>query len=125
AGRPLSQVAITLAALLRGERRTLDRADEAPDVFAVQPDRRIAQPALPARVEVDAPAVDRSERAGRAGRVIPPEVQPLGNVIEGAVQRQLADEGPVGPVVAAVERRPSEHLRLDDAAVVIASGAEE
>ena len=53
--------------------------------------------------------------------VIPPEVQPVGDVVERALQRHLGDVRPVGVVVAVVRADPAQHLHPDDAAVVVAA----
>ena len=114
---PLRQVAVALMPVRGRQRRTPDRCGVTPDVFGVQADSRVAQPVRPAWVQVRAPGPHRRARPRCPLGVVAPEVQPLRDLVERAVQTDLGDDGPVRVVVTVLScARPAEHLRPDDAA---------
>lgn len=125
AGEPLDQVPVTLPPVRGRQRRTVDRPGERPDVFVVQPGRRMAQPAGAARVHVGTAAPHRRMRPLRALGMIPPEVEPVRDLVKPAIKAQFGDDRAVRVVIALLHRRAAQHLGPDDAVVVVTPTAEQ
>src|SRR5215470_4604270 len=99
-----------------------DRGNVCPDIFAVQTSSRVPQPTRAAWIVVGTPGTHC--RAGPL-RTLAPEVQPIRNLIERAMQAELGDERSVREVVATQQRHTAQDLRSDHGTAVVAPAVEQ
>ena len=81
------------------------------------------QPVRPPRLHVRAPASHRGPAV--LPWVLPPEIQPVRDLVKGAMQTELGNDRVVRVVVTLFHRGPAEDLGPHDAVVVIAAAIEQ